>query len=740
MVSSSVYVGNYNGTVSVVDIATNTISTTISGFDRPYSIAITPNGEYAYVGNYAEGTISVINTETNTISTTITGFSNPYFSVITPNGDYAYVTNNSGNSVFVIDISTNIVKTKIDGFISPYGIAITLNGNYLYVANNGGTTVSVISTETNTISTTITGFSSPSGIAITPNGDYAGVADENSGKVSVIDISTNTITRTVPYENQGELVGIVMSPNDDYAYATIYDSSYVVQINITKSAINGNFIGTANNPYGIAITPNEDYLYVANSGGTTVSIIDISTNTVTGTISGFPSPFSIAITPKSSTPSPSTTIFYSTSSAKFSISQLLVNFKENIYGNNKISLGEENYFGWALSGENTFSLKEGEFSFAGNFNSEIPIKVNELASLFTGDFNAENNLTLIEKTNYRGKFFAENSVHLQTIYASLMETIFLNGITLTESNIVLGEFEESAFVNLNALFEQAGQKFLSASSEITLNSVIEKVNLTVLEKVKMILGERVNSSLTVAEVTEKLKFVFNEYTLIKLLEESNFKFTEFTSYITELVYEVLESINLESYISSGKFDFVKTQTLSFLGTTAIGSIFKELTTVGFSLHAFTTVAKSYVLTATFPPFISTTSFTSSWSNVVDMVGKVLRSLGFPVVYYSDVKNIQVDTQNLMGAYVMTGAEPVLYWHNWANMYVFKLRLYEMGLPNSFTKYDDAIQQKMMYKVIGQSLKDGGVVIGYNAVSNIKPMVRERGITLIEYTLRILVLY
>jgi len=43
-------------------------------------------------------------------------------------------------------------------------------------------------------------------------------------------------------------------------------------------------------------------------------------------------------------------------------------------------------------------------------------------------------------------------------------------------------------------------------------------------------------------------------------------------------------------------------------------------------------------------------------------------------------------------------------------------------------------------LINQRLTDGGVVIGYNAISNFRPMVKERGISLIEYTLKILVLY
>jgi hypothetical protein len=153
------------------------------------------------------------------------------------------------------------------------------------------------------------------------------------------------------------------------------------------------------------------------------------------------------------------------------------------------------------------------------------------------------------------------------------------------------------------------------------------------------------------------------------------------------------------------------------------------------------MASTYVITTTsFTPFLSTTYGVSAWSSVVDMLGYNLKKLGFPATYYSDVKTIQVGAQNLVGAYVMTRATPILYWHNWANEYEFKLRLYEMAYPPSFTKYDEAIQQSLMYELINQRLNDGGVVIGYNATSNFRPMVKERGISLIEYTLKILVLY
>ena len=139
-------------------------------------------------------------------------------------------------------------------------------------------------------------------------------------------------------------------------------------------------------------------------------------------------------------------------------------------------------------------------------------------------------------------------------------------------------------------------------------------------------------------------------------------------------------------------------------------------------------------------FVSTTQSSFVWTSVVDMLGQVLRGLGFPVTYFGQVKTIQVDTQYLMGAYVLESAQPTLYWHNWANMYTFKLRLYERGYPSSYKKYDDAIKKAVMYRVIGTKLDDGGTVVGYNATADYRAMVRERGISLIDYTIKILVVY
>ncbi|MBV8661439.1 MAG: YncE family protein, partial [Candidatus Dependentiae bacterium] len=147
-------------------------------------------------------------TSTNTVIETIAGFSGPFGIAITPNGNYAYVTNFGSNNfapfgttVSVIDIAINSVVETIDLGIQPAGIAITPNGNFAYVSNYntlyagagftdltaGQGTISVIDLIGNfVISSVIAVGQSPDAIAISPNGQFAYVTNYTSNSVNVI--------------------------------------------------------------------------------------------------------------------------------------------------------------------------------------------------------------------------------------------------------------------------------------------------------------------------------------------------------------------------------------------------------------------------------------------------------------------------------------------------------------------------------------------------------------------------
>jgi YVTN family beta-propeller protein len=194
------------GVVSVINTATNAVTTRITVDGSPQAIAITPNGEYAYVASsgsatsigspVSNGTVSVINTSTNTVATTVTVGIGPQSVAITPDGAYAYITNGGSDSVSVIGTATNTLTTTITGLSTPYGVALTPNGEYAYVtevdSENMVGLVSVINTATNAVTATVPLESYPYDVAITPNGAYAYIANGSNSTVSVISTGIGT--------------------------------------------------------------------------------------------------------------------------------------------------------------------------------------------------------------------------------------------------------------------------------------------------------------------------------------------------------------------------------------------------------------------------------------------------------------------------------------------------------------------------------------------------------------------
>jgi YVTN family beta-propeller protein len=227
------------GTVSVIDTATNTLTATVPVESYPIGVAVNPTGTQIYVTNRGSDVVSVIDAATNTVTATVPAGSAPNGVAVNPAGTKIYVTNLGSNSVSVIDTATNTLKATVPVGISPFGIAVNLAGTKAYVSNAGEGTVSVIDIATNTVTSTVPVEGWPLGVAVNPAGTKVYVANYESSTVSVIDTTTNTVTSTVP-------VGI--------------------------------------SPFGVAVNPEGTQIYVANQGSDTVSVIDIATNTVTATV------------------------------------------------------------------------------------------------------------------------------------------------------------------------------------------------------------------------------------------------------------------------------------------------------------------------------------------------------------------------------------------------------------------------------------------------------------------------
>jgi len=314
------YVANNNNyglvggdTVSVLNLKNNILKKTISdsSFSEPYTVTINPKGTRAYVTNSNSTTISVIDISTNTVSEIINGFDGPSGMAITPDGNKAYVNNyggpeglvsGNGKTVRVVDLRTNtIVGSPIIVGLAPAALAMTPDGKYVYVINyvdgNPGTgTMSVIRTSDDTVVGTISGFSGPFAIAIAPNGKYACVTNFGSNNfepigttVSIIKLKDNTVVSTINLGIQPS--GVAITPNSRFAYAANYNTLYAGSdftnltagqgtiniIDLHKKKLLPPTIDVGQSPGAVAISSDGKFAYVTNYTSNTVSVIALPT-------------------------------------------------------------------------------------------------------------------------------------------------------------------------------------------------------------------------------------------------------------------------------------------------------------------------------------------------------------------------------------------------------------------------------------------------------------------------------
>lgn len=279
LTTSSVYPVNLN---------TGAVGTAIPTGAGPFYLAITPDGQTAYISNQDSGTITPVNLATNTPLTSITAFT-PADIAITPNGTTTYFIDKAPTAVFVIDIATNTIVNSFNVGSNPNGVALTPNGTLGFATSRDLNSVDVFDVATNTVINTLAVGSGPFYLAITPNGQTAYVVDQNSNDVTPFDIATDIAGAAIPVGAFPSAIAI--TPNGTKAYVTNTSDNTVTPIDLTTNTP-GTIISIGFAPIGIAISPDGLTAYVVSQGdGISIngSVIPIDTTTDTvGTPIVFP--------------------------------------------------------------------------------------------------------------------------------------------------------------------------------------------------------------------------------------------------------------------------------------------------------------------------------------------------------------------------------------------------------------------------------------------------------------------
>lgn len=294
--TNRVYVGDFdNGIVSVIDMTTNTVVATIPGLkvninDGPTDIAVNPNTNRIYVGRTVHfgGQITVIDGATNSVSTIGGLGAHPVSLAVNAITNRIYVANQLSNNVSVVNGGTNGVITTIGGFAAPVGVAVNPVTNRIYIGNSNTDSISIIDGNTNTIVATIALGADPFRIAVDPTTNRIYVSQWLNDYVAVIDGSSNSIVTTIGVGDSP--LGIDVNPNNGRVYTANIGSDNVSIIDGNTNTVVST-VGVDDNPVGVGVNPANSRVYVTNSASNTVSVIeDIVDNAPPVVNISFPSP------------------------------------------------------------------------------------------------------------------------------------------------------------------------------------------------------------------------------------------------------------------------------------------------------------------------------------------------------------------------------------------------------------------------------------------------------------------
>ena len=143
-----------SNSVTVIDSATDQITTKIPVGRAPVRLAMTPDGLKAYISNHGDSTVSVIDTVNRIVTATIpTGRAGPQEITVTPDGGRVFVVRENSGDVAVIDTATDTLITNVTiGGTGAKDVLVTPDGRFVYVANYTASMVNVIDGSTYQVS------------------------------------------------------------------------------------------------------------------------------------------------------------------------------------------------------------------------------------------------------------------------------------------------------------------------------------------------------------------------------------------------------------------------------------------------------------------------------------------------------------------------------------------------------------------------------------------------------------
>lgn len=206
-----------DGTISVINSLTNTVSETIPVGGAPRGIVFTADDSIAYLLNAGLGQVQIINTIDNSITAIGSGYSGLNQAILSADESELYTIWSGGDRVIAIDTTTGLfdlgARPNLGGVTRD--AAQSPDGAQLWVAVDGSpaaSSVQILDSTGTTIIDTIPLPASPAELSFTESGDYLFVTIPSRDTAVMIDVAAREVL--------GEIIvgehptGILDAPDD----------------------------------------------------------------------------------------------------------------------------------------------------------------------------------------------------------------------------------------------------------------------------------------------------------------------------------------------------------------------------------------------------------------------------------------------------------------------------------------------------------------------------------------------
>jgi YVTN family beta-propeller protein len=276
--------------VSVIDATKNSVVATIGVHQRPYFIAVAPDGRRAYVPNSGSNTVSVLDLDARRqIAAAATG-EGPGVARVSPDNRTLVVTNRQAGSVSVYSINEPpraplTLRSAFPGCPGATDVVILPDSSKAFVACSGGHQVMAIwlaaapnswrgkqdaSLQHDQFLALLDVGKTPTHLALKPDGGEVFSTNFDSDSISEISTWTNEVLGT--YVIGSKPSRAIISQDDSTLWATNFGADSASLYSIDDGRMEAG-IRTGSRPDALAFSADEHLLLVADAGSSDLAVI-----------------------------------------------------------------------------------------------------------------------------------------------------------------------------------------------------------------------------------------------------------------------------------------------------------------------------------------------------------------------------------------------------------------------------------------------------------------------------------